>query len=328
MGRTRHLGLVLLVTLLSSLGWAQGYKLAPDLKADDSNELVNVIVQFKHTLGETHRNKIRNKGGVVHADLSLVKSLSGRVPRNRLRELSRDPEVAHISPDRPVRSYLNNATVAVNAPAAWSQGFEGSGIGVAVLDSGVQNVNDLVSQGGNSIVYSASFITGDTSTADAWGHGTHVSGIIGGNGHSSKGLYQGMAANASILNFRVLDANGVGQDSYVISAIQAAIALQATYNIRVINLSLGRPVYESYMVDPLCQAVEQAWRAGIVVVVAAGNDGRDNSAGTNGYATITAPGNDPYVITVGAMKSMGTPTRADDLSLPTAPRVRPRSITS
>src|SRR5208282_1418967 len=95
--------------------------------------------------------------------------------------------------------------------------------------------------------------------------------------------------------------------------IQTAIQLKATYNIRVINLSLGRPVFESYTVDPLCQAVEAAYKAGIVVVVAAGNDGRDNSEGTNGYATITAPGNDPYVITVGAMKSMGTPTRADDL---------------
>ena len=78
-------------------------------------------------------------------------------------------------------------------------------------------------------------------------------------------------------------------------------------------VSLGRPVYESYTVDPLCQAVEQAWKAGIVVVVAAGNQGRDNSQGTSGYATIQAPGNDPYVITVGAMKTMGTPSRADDL---------------
>ena len=70
---------------------------------------------------------------------------------------------------------------------------------------------------------------------------------------------------------------------------------------------------ESYLQDPLCQAVEQAWKAGIVVVVAAGNYGRDNSNNNNGYGTITAPGNDPYVITVGAMKTMGTPSRSDDL---------------
>src|SRR5260370_16196259 len=78
------------------------------------------------------------------------------------------------------------------------------------------------------------------------------------------------------------------------------------------NLSLGRGVYESASLDPLCQAVEQAWKAGIVVVVAAGNHGRLNTYGNNGYGTITAPGNDPYVITVGAMNTIGTPDRPDD----------------
>ena len=95
--------------------------------------------------------------------------------------------------------------------------------------------------------------------------------------------------------------------------INRAIQLKSQYNIRVINLSLGRPVFESYTIDPLCQAAEAAWQAGIVVVVAAGNEGRNNTANTNGYGTITAPGNDPYVITVGAMKTEGTASRSDDL---------------
>ena len=111
---------------------------------------------------------------------------------------------------------------------------------------------------------------------------------------------------------RVLDQYGAGTDSAVIAAIQRAIQLKDKYNIRVINLSLGRPVYGSYKDDPLCQAVEQAWKAGIVVVVSAGNDGRNNSAGTQGYATITAPGNSPWAITVGAMNTVGTLSRADD----------------
>jgi serine protease AprX len=88
--------------------------------------------------------------------------------------------------------------------------------------------------------------------------------------------------------------------------------LRSTYNIRVINLSLGRPVWESYTLDPLCQAAEAAWKAGIIVVAAAGNYGRDNSMDEHGYGTIVAPGNDPYVITVGAMNDMGTATRTDD----------------
>ena len=101
--------------------------------------------------------------------------------------------------------------------------------------------------------------------------------------------------------------------SDVIAGIEWVVANRARYNIRVINLSLGRPVMESYRQDPLCKAVEQAWKSGIVVVVAAGNDGRDNALGTQGYGTIASPANDPYVITVGSMKPMGTPGRTDDL---------------
>src|SRR5208283_546620 len=141
--------------------------------------------------------------------------------------------------------------------------------------------------------------------SDQFGHGTHVAGLIAGDGLSSTGpfftkTFKGIAPGAEIINLRVLDQNGAGTDSLVIAAINQAISLKSRYNVRVINLSLGRAVYESYKLDPLCQAVEQAWKSGIVVVVAAGNNGRYQP--TDGYATVTSPGNDPYVITVGAMK--------------------------
>ena len=119
-------------------------------------------------------------------------------------------------------------------------------------------------------------------------HGTHVAGIIGGDGATSTGIgftrtFKGVAPNTNLVNLRVLSQNGSAAESDVISAIQRAIQLQSTYNIRVINLSLGHPIYESYTLDPLCQAVEAAWKSGIFVVVAAGNYGRDNSIGTRGY---------------------------------------------
>jgi len=136
---------------------------------------------------------------------------------------------------------------------------------------------------GPRIVYSESFVPGDSSTNEGYGNGTHVAGIAAGNGHDSAlgydEQYVGMAPNANIINLRVLDANGSGDDASVIAAIDRGIQLQSQYNIRVINLSLGRPVYESYTIDPLCQVVESAWQAGIVVVVAAGNMGGDNSFG-------------------------------------------------
>jgi serine protease AprX len=123
---------------------------------------------------------------------------------------------------------------------------------------------------------------------------------------------RGIAPNVNIINFHTLRQTGQGTDSSVIHAISKAISPKNQYNIRVLNLSLGRPVYESYALDLLCQAVEAAWKAGIVVVVAAGNDGRTNCSIYNGYGTITAPGNDPYVITDGAMNTKGTPDRFDD----------------
>ena len=141
---------------------------------------------------------------------------------------------------------------------------------------------------------------------DLYGHGTHVAGIVGGNGYLSGGNYSGVAPNVNLVDLRALDVNGAGTDSTVIAAIDEAITLKNTYNIRVINLSLGRGIFVSYTQDPLCQAVESAWKAGIVVVVAAGNYGRISVNGSNGFGTITAPGNDPYVITVGATKSGGS----------------------
>src|SRR5438445_2765886 len=212
----------------------------------------------------------------------------------------------------------------VNAPVAWQRwGLDGTGIGVAVIDSGVTAVGDLYwwipsnQTYGSRVVYSQNFVPGTTDTSDQYGHGTHVAGIIAGAGWFSTGsnfthTFKGIAPNANIINLRVLDQNGAGTDSSAIAAIQTAISLKSTYNIRVINLSFGRQVFESYTLDPLCQAVEAAWNAGIVVVAAAGNQGRSDSAGTEGYGTIAAPGNDPYVITVGAMKTANTPTRVDD----------------
>ncbi len=105
----------------------------------------------------------------------------------------------------------------------------------------------------------------------------------------------------------MLDRDGMSNDSVVIAAVQQAVQLKGKYNVRVINLSLGRPIYESCTQDPICEAAEAAWKNGIVVVIAAGNLGR------NSYATILSPGNSPHAITVGAMKTMQTPARTDDL---------------
>jgi serine protease AprX len=302
--------LLIPILLLALAANARSPKIAPDTNTAASG-MLDVIVQFKHVPGSSHISKVIADGGVLRTNLSFIKALHASLPASEVEKLARDPEVAYISPNRQLKPAGTTTTYyvpapEVNAPYALNLGYDGTGIGVAVIDSGTQDAADLQdATKNNRIIFKQSYIAGTTGTVDVYGHGMHVTGLIAGNGQSSTGQFAGVAPNAKILNLRVLDDNGVGQDSYVINAIQAAIKLKNTYNIRVINLSLGRPVFESETVDPLCQAVEQAWKAGIVVVVAAGNEGRNDSAGTNGYATITAPGNDPLVITVGAMKQMG-----------------------
>ncbi|MGA3210518.1 MAG: S8 family serine peptidase, partial [Terriglobales bacterium] len=300
-------------------------KISPDLGSKSANEFINVIIQYKHQPTAIHERQIAARGGKVLQHLDLIKARLARIPAGRLAEFERDDEVKYISPDRAVAAHLNNATAAVNTPYAWNMGLNGSGIAVAVIDSGIHQHDDLltillgllgIDLGYSRVVYDADLTGEDLGPDDAYGHGTHVAGIIGGSGFESScgncdESLKGIAPDVNLVNLRVLDENGNGTDSGVINAISAALQLQSQYNIGVINLSLGRPVFESYTQDPLDQAVEAAWNAGIVVVVAAGNGGRD--APTNGYGTIDAPGNDPSVITVGAMNTMGTPTRADDV---------------
>jgi len=316
---SRFVVLAILVLTFPRVGFAAPKKLAADLQSISTGD-VDVIVQFKGSPTGDNFSKIQNLGGKLKHDLrGTLKGAAFHVPASALQAMEQMDEVAHVSLDHRLSATATSRdfyTTAENAPNP-GPGHDGGGIGVAIIDSGIAGNGDIPSGGpGSRIVYSQSFVPGDSSTSDAYGHGTHVAGIVAGNGHNSSGIgsiytFKGIAPNANLINLRVLDADGSASDSSVISAIQRAINLKSQYNIRVINLSLGRPVFESYTVDPLCQAVEAAWQAGIVVVVAAGNMGRYPD--TNGYATITAPGNDPYVITVGAMKPMGTPDRSDDL---------------
>lgn len=323
----RVLGMALLV--LSAMPSYAGAKpvlnnrFSKDLqqRAAGGNGMVTVIVQYRQMPSSSSFKPMRMRGAAIRSRLHTIRAVTMRVPVSMLAELAKDPNVAYITPDRPVSMTASNNegfATAVEADVAAAQfALDGTGVGVAVIDSGVADHPDLYDANGNSrVVYSQSFVAGDTTTPDQYGHGTHVAGLVGGTGASSgtangyQATYAGMAPNVNLINLRVLDQNGSGTDSQVIAAIQQAIALKSTYNIRVINMSLGRPVFESYTLDPVDQAVEAAWQAGIVVVVAAGNTGR--YAPTNGFATIGVPANDPAVITVGATMTQNTATRVDD----------------
>jgi serine protease AprX len=288
-------------------------KVSQDLNNAGPNAMVTVIVQFDSQPDKNGDDDIDKKGAKLTKKFKNFKGGVYYMPASALGALANTPGVKYISPNRPLRSRLDVTSAAMGADIAKQYGWTGKGVGVAVLDSGVDtgspDLRDPLT-GASRVVYSESFV--GVGAADLYGHGSHVAGIIGGNGANSGGQYHGIAPDVKIISLRALDQNGAGTESAVIAAIDRVIELKSQFNIRVMNISLGRPIYESYKLDPLCQAVEMAWKAGIVVIVAAGNNGRDNMAGTHGYGTIMSPGNDPYVITVGAMKTQTTAIRSDD----------------
>jgi serine protease AprX len=204
---------------------------------------------------------------------------------------------------------LANAYIrTIKADQAWNNSpyLQGKGIGVAVIDSGINSNGDLYTAAGeNRQVADIRFNTDyNQNTSDGFGHGTVVSSIIGGDGSDSSGKYIGVAPMVNIVNVKVSNDDGSSNATNVIQGLQWVLDNKAQYNIRVVNLSLNSTVAESYHTSPLSAAVEILWFNKIVVVVSAGN---------NGTATLYPPANDPFVITVGATDDKGTSALTDDV---------------
>jgi serine protease AprX len=257
---------------------------------------------------------MRLAGGAPGRRLPGIKGQVVVLPNSRLKHLAEIGVIESISLDREVVGVTERTGATVGADLARQQfGFDGAGIGVAIIDSGITPWHDdLTNAGaGQRVAHFADFVEGSESPRDDVGHGTHVAGIVAGNGFDSDGARTGLAPASQIVALRVLDGTGRGYISDVIAAIDYAIAHRGDFNIRVINLSIAAGVYESYTTDPLTLAARRAVEAGIVVVAAAGNNGRTLDGRTQ-YGGITAPGNAPWVLTVGASSHMGTVGRADD----------------
>ena len=246
--------------LLSTGLFGQSSKLAPDVVAllnnpSASQQQVNLIVQFyPSSLLQSVLSLSGLLPGVTKLVYTLIPAVSQLVPVSSILNLASNTSVRYVSLDRPIGGNLAQATdyshVAVGANIAAGYGLTGAGIGVAILDSGISNHPDLASR----VVYRQSFVA--SKNLDDYGHGTHVAGIVAGNGASSNSGVSGIAPGVKLVDLRVLDANGMSSDSVIIAAIDRAIQLREQYNIRVINLSVGRPIYESYANDPLVQAVK------------------------------------------------------------------------
>jgi serine protease AprX len=256
---------------------------------------------------------------------SRLEIINGQVldlPNGLLKQLEAHPEVFRVHHNRPIYKENYRTSVTVGARAVnESMGYTGAGVGVAVIDSGIATWHDDITKGASATIYPygnqrvkkfVDFVNGQSHPYDDDGHGTHVAGIIGGNGYDSRGEKAGIAPGASFVSLKVLDANGVGTISNIIAALNWVAVNHKTYNIRVVNVSVGARVNESYWTDPLTLAAKAVVEKGVVVVAASGNFGK-NLLGNVQYGAITAPANAPWVLTVGASSTEGTLTRRDDV---------------
>jgi serine protease AprX len=250
-------------------------------------------------------------GGTILARYHLINGVEALVPTALESVLGAIPGIT-VTPDAAVNVQSNPESTGPHTPSdaflqetgadqLASQGDTGQGVTVAVVDTGIDNLPDFSGR----LIGGVDLTGGNNPFQDSYGHGTFVAGLIAGNGASSNGQYSGEAPGARLVSIKVAGLSGVTHLSTLITGLQWAVDHQALYGIRVLNLSLGYQSSQSTVTNPLDQAVQALWTAGITVVTSAGNAGPFNG-------TILSPGDDPMVITVGALDDMATPSPADD----------------
>jgi serine protease AprX len=273
----------------------------------DDGPTTRVIVMGKDAKNADAR--VKHSHGDTVDKFEAADSVSADVTTDELAHLQDDPQVTVI-PNLPVDvqavSFDGRAPAAVFPQTTGSSslvatGVDGRGVGVAVLDTGIAKLPDF----GNRLVGGVDLSGEGDAFADSYGHGTFVAGLIAGNGASSGGQYTGEAPGANLVSVKVAGASGSTDLATVLNGIDWVVQNRAKYNIRVLNVSLGMAPVLSTVDNPLDQALESAWQSGIVVVTSAGNTGPING-------TITSPGDDPLVVTVGALDDNGTAPPADD----------------
>lgn len=296
----------------------------------DPGERIEVIAQFKPGVDKAAAGDlVRQSGGRVIAEIGLINAVAAEIRAGDAAELARKPGLHAVSLNARVeantyddaglnvspRELATSFNQSVRSPQVWYGGESqatGQGVGVAVIDTGIQgDLPDFKRADGSSRVVASVNTNPDVKNpGDGFGHGTHVAGLIAGNGEhrdgTLKGKYVGVAPNAHLISVKISDDAGESTLLDAIIGLQFAVDHKSAYNIRVANLSLNSTVAESYRTDPLAAAAEQAWFNGIVVVAAAGNRGTDPDA------VHYSPGNDPYVVSVGAADDKGTKAVEDD----------------
>jgi serine protease AprX len=321
----RHLAALLLLPVVAALLVGTGSVNDPSIAKIDPalvtaaaaapGSTLPLIVRETVPASDAAEQRLRELGGTVERELPIVGGFSATLPASALRELARSDAIGvvwgddHITPQATAASSYDSW----DPNAFWRKSirlaqvddaYNGSGVTVAVLDTGVSQVTDL----GNRVLARVD-LTPDHDGEDYFGHGTHLAGIVAGSGVDSDGRWRGVAPRARIVSVKVAGEDGSTDVSVVIAGLQWVATHRSDYNIRVLNLAFGTDGQQTYSLDPLDFAVEQVWFAGVLVVVSAGNRGPD-------AGTINKPGDDPFVLTVGAIDVKGSAERDDDVVAP------------
>src|SRR5476649_933277 len=299
----------------------KAYKLDNELTlraANRANQTTRVIVEL--VKGQSLPSQFA-KYAKRNGKLGIINGQVLDLPNKLLKQMSLHPAVFRIHFDRPAAKFNYRTALTVGTKVVHDTlGLTGAGIGVAIIDSGIATWHDDLTNtssaqypyGNQRVKKFVDFVNGQTTPYDDDGHGSHVAGIIAGNGFDSNGQKMGAAPDASLIVLKVLDGNGNGTVANIIAALDWVLANHTAYNIRVVNMSVGAASLETAYTDPLTLAAKRVVDAGVVVVGAAGNFGK-NTAGLPQYGGISAPGNAPWVLTVGASSTQGTPVRTDDV---------------
>ncbi len=267
-----------------------------------SDEPFKVILYTKEY--EQCRPALEKLGVKVTAELPLIDGYIVELPAGMIEKLALRKNISYIAADIDVQAQMNIATKAVGADAMHASGIRGQGVGIAILDTGIYPHPDFTMPG-NRIAAFVDIVNGRNAPYDDNGHGTFVAGVAAGNGRESGGLYRGIAPDADIVALKVMDRDGGGRTSDVLTAMQWVADNHERYHIKVASLSLGASVTTFSRDDAMERGAEQLWRQGITVVVAAGNEGPSPM-------TITVPGTSRTLLTVGASDDHRTPAVNDD----------------
>jgi len=274
----------------------------PDLAAGDY-----ALVQVAHGAADAVAAKAVAAGATDVAALDKLDLVTARLSTDALRSLQADSRVSYLAADAMVtasgedhyekgRAQPSPYIQVIDADEAWDRAT-GRGVTVALMDTGIAEHPDLE----DSVVARKDFVNDGATLLDPSGHGTFVAGLIAAHGET----FRGVAPDAKLVSLRVLDQRGNGTMHAVLAAFDWLLQNRAAMHIKVLNLSFGAPQRSSYHRELLAGVVESAWFAGVTVVAAAGNAGPHRG-------TITMPGADPFVITVGSFEDQGTVELNDD----------------